>query len=81
MNGDEKWMWHLRFGHLNFKSLSLLSENQMVYGLPQIKQLNKFYEAYILAKHNRKPFQKETIRETRKLLEIMHFDICEPLNV
>ena len=34
---DESWMWHHRFGHLNFRSLSELKSKKMVHGLPQIE--------------------------------------------
>ena len=34
---DESWIWHHRFGHLNFRSLSELKCKKMVHGLPQIE--------------------------------------------
>ena len=34
---DESWMWHHRFGHLNFRSLSEFKSKKMVHGLPQIE--------------------------------------------
>ena len=34
---DESWMWHHRFGHLNFRSLSELKSKKMVHGLAQIE--------------------------------------------
>jgi len=34
---DESWMWHHRFGHLNFRSLSELKSKKMIHGLPQIE--------------------------------------------
>ncbi|AAD32876.1 F14N23.14 [Arabidopsis thaliana] len=33
---EESWLWHLRFGHLNFGGLELLSRKEMVRGLPCI---------------------------------------------
>ena len=33
---DESVLWHKRFGHYNFGSLSQLQKNEMVYGLPEI---------------------------------------------
>nr|KYP35216.1 Copia protein [Cajanus cajan] len=35
---DVNWLWHLRFGHLNFGSLSQLAEKEMVIGLPHIEK-------------------------------------------
>ena len=34
---EESKLWHERFGHLNYKYLSDLSEKEMVMGLPKIK--------------------------------------------
>ncbi|KAG9454468.1 hypothetical protein H6P81_007372 [Aristolochia fimbriata] len=31
---DNSWLWHLRFGHLGFTGLKLLSKEKMVKGLP-----------------------------------------------
>ncbi|KAL1120205.1 hypothetical protein V6Z11_D01G151600 [Gossypium hirsutum] len=31
---DDSWLWHLRFGHLGFSSLKVLSKENMVNGLP-----------------------------------------------
>jgi len=33
---NESWLWHLRFGHLNFQSLENLSKRNLVNGLPHI---------------------------------------------
>lgn len=35
---DESWLWHLRYGHLNWRSLQELSRKKMVHGLPTIQQ-------------------------------------------
>ncbi|GAU23301.1 hypothetical protein TSUD_237550 [Trifolium subterraneum] len=34
---EAAWLWHLKYGHLNFKSLSNLKSNDMVCGLPVIR--------------------------------------------
>ena len=30
---DADWLWHMRFGHLNFNDLKHLSQNKLVEGL------------------------------------------------
>ncbi|XP_061336666.1 uncharacterized protein LOC133283767 [Gastrolobium bilobum] len=35
---NASWLWHLRFGHLNFDGLELLYKKEMVRGLPSISQ-------------------------------------------
>lgn len=34
--GEEEWLWHYRYGHLNFKSLSQLKDKDLVRGVPTI---------------------------------------------
>jgi hypothetical protein len=55
---DESWLWHRRFGHLNFQSLKLLHQKNMVQGLPIISEKNEVCEGCALGKHHRQPFSK-----------------------
>ena len=41
---DENWIWHLRFGHLNFGGLNLLHRKGMVKGLPLLEKLDSICE-------------------------------------
>eukprot|EP00253_Pinus_taeda_P025810 PITA_25810 len=47
---NENWLWHLRFGHLNFRGLNLLNRKRMVRGLPLIEKPDSLSEGshYIL---------------------------------
>ena len=56
---DQAWVWHLRYGHLNFKGLYLLKRNEMVRGLPPIQAPISSCESCILGKQHRKIFPKE----------------------
>eukprot|EP00253_Pinus_taeda_P029582 PITA_29582 len=47
---DENWLWHLRFRHLNFGGLNLLSRKGMVRGLPLIEKSDNLCEGCILGK-------------------------------
>jgi len=47
---DASWLWHLRFGHLNFGSLSLMSKQNMVRGLPSINHPDQLCEGCLLGK-------------------------------
>ena len=53
---NELWKWHLRFGHLNFRRLKLLSNISMVNGLPIVKESEYVCEACILGKQQRNSF-------------------------
>eukprot|EP00268_Persea_americana_P062182 TRINITY_DN79513_c0_g1_i1.p1 TRINITY_DN79513_c0_g1~~TRINITY_DN79513_c0_g1_i1.p1 ORF type:complete len:107 (-),score=13.64 TRINITY_DN79513_c0_g1_i1:97-417(-) len=53
---NEPWKWHLRFGHLYFNGLKLLSTANMVHGLPTVKRPEQVCEACALGKQQRNPF-------------------------
>ena len=77
---DNAWLWHLRFGHLNFGGLKLLSEKEMVKGLPSISLPDQFCEGCLLGKHFRKSFPREATTRARKPLELIHTDVCGPID-
>ncbi|KAG6494325.1 hypothetical protein ZIOFF_049349 [Zingiber officinale] len=74
---DESYLWHLRYGHLNLKSLPLLKQKNMVVGLPEIKQQHEACEGCIYGKMHRFPFPKTAWR-AHFPLELVHADICGP---
>ncbi|KAJ4788299.1 polyprotein [Rhynchospora pubera] len=76
---DKAWLWHLRFGHLNFGGLKELSKKSMVKGLPHIENCDKFCEGCVLGKHPRSSFPKEASYRAKKPLELIHTDICGPI--
>lgn len=47
---EDSWLWHSRFGHLNFKSLHQLGSKQMVVGLPVVVVSEKICEVYMTGK-------------------------------
>ncbi|XP_028072574.1 uncharacterized protein LOC114274797 [Camellia sinensis] len=55
---DESWLWHRRLGHLNFHSLKVLHQKNMVQGLPSIEEIHDVCEGCALGKHHRQPFPK-----------------------
>ena len=76
---DENWLWHLRFGHLNFGGLNLLNRKGMVRGLPLIEKPDSLCEGFILGKQHRESFPSgKSIRE-KSPLEIVHSDVCGPM--
>eukprot|EP00253_Pinus_taeda_P002234 PITA_02234 len=57
---DENWLWHLRFGHLNFGGLNLLRRKGMVKGLPLIEKPDSLCEGCILGNN----IEKFSLRKT-----------------
>ncbi|KAJ4722910.1 Retrovirus-related Pol polyprotein from transposon TNT 1-94 [Melia azedarach] len=75
---DASWLWHLRFGHLNFRGLELLAKKEMVRGLPYINHPNQLCEGCLHGKQFRKSFPKESTFKAKKPLELIHADVCGP---
>ena len=76
---DKAWLWHLRFGHLNYGGLKELARKDMVHGLPNMDYVGKFCEGCVLGKHARNSFQKKAEFRAKKPLELVHTDICGPI--
>ncbi|KAK2989292.1 hypothetical protein RJ640_027329 [Escallonia rubra] len=77
---NQSWLWHLRFGHLNFGGLKLLSMKNMVNGLPSIDQPDQLCEACLVGKQHRHSFPKESISRAKASLELIHTDVCGPID-
>ena len=71
-------LWHSRYGHLSAKGLRLLSNKDMVHGLPQIDQL-EVCEACIHGKQNRRAFPSNANWRASTPLELIHADVCGPM--
>ncbi|KAL4296943.1 hypothetical protein GQ457_12G005360 [Hibiscus cannabinus] len=54
---EDSWLWHLRYEHLGFSGLKLLSKAKMVNGLPEINPPNQLCEACIEGKQHRQRFE------------------------
>ena len=78
---DQSLKWHLRYGHLNFKGLYLLQRKNMVIGLPSINAPLSSCESCILAKQYRESFPKEMSYRVRAPLEIVHTNLCGPMQM
>ena len=57
---DNMNLWHRRYGHLNFRGLNTLYQQNMVYVLPLIKASTKPCNDYLIGKQSRDSFPKTT---------------------
>ncbi|KAL4298280.1 hypothetical protein GQ457_12G029150 [Hibiscus cannabinus] len=78
---DDSWLLHLRYGHLGFSGLKLLSKAKMVNGLPYINPPNQLCEACIKGKQHRQSFEVGKSWRARRPLEIIHTDIAGPFDI
>lgn len=58
----------------------MLSKKKMVKGLPPIYHTDQLCEGCLLGKHSRKSFPKEASTRAKKPLELVHADVCGPIN-
>ncbi|TXG69126.1 hypothetical protein EZV62_004061 [Acer yangbiense] len=77
---DSSWLWHFRYGHLNFGGLRTLQQRNMVTGLPQIATPTQVCEECVVSKQHRNQFPQGKSWRAKKLLELVHSDICGPIN-
>lgn len=78
-NDDERWLWHFRFGHLNFRSLNQLGAKGMVKGLPIIRQPDGLCEGCLTSKQPRNSVKEYSHSRAKHPLEVVYSDVCGPM--
>ena len=73
--------WHKRLGYLNTRSLLQLKEQEMVHGLPHLEDSKTVCEGCMLSKQHRDEFPKEYAWRAKFPLELVHTDICGPMQI
>lgn len=74
-------LWHKRFGHLNQNSLKRLFIEDMVDGIGDgVKGDLGVCEPCIFGKHCRRSFSKTGGLRSKRVLELIHSDVCGPLS-
>jgi hypothetical protein len=76
---NQNWLWHLRFGHLNFKYLNQLVNKGMIIGLPK-NVPNKMCDGCLVGKQPRNVFTKSLPMRSSNVLEVVHSDVCGPFD-
>ena len=77
---DISTLWHLRYAHLNFEALKLLEKYNMVTGMPKIDRPAKLCEVCVMGKQERKPFKVRRTKRAWHRLDLVHSDVCGPIN-
>jgi hypothetical protein len=75
-HNDEAWLWHGRFGHLNFSALRDLGKKEMVTGMPVVDHVEQVCDGCTLGKQHRPPFPQVSNFRADKGLELVHADLC-----
>ena len=75
---EESDIWHKRLDHLNRRDMMKL--NSLAFGYSISSCNNEPCESCIKGKQSKLPFLKESQR-TKGILEVIHTDICDPMEV
>lgn len=81
VNSSDSWLWHARFGHLNFRSLNQLGVKQMVKGLPEVEVPEKVCGGCLISKQSRNSFKSHLPMRSTNVLEVVHSDVCGPFEI
>ena len=76
----ENILWHKRLGHINNTDMSLLRDKQGR-GLPQTVSSVHDCKECVYGKHHRTVFPKSEGGRATEILEIVHSDICGPIEI
>lgn len=71
-------LWRERYGHLNYKGLKQLEQEEMVEGLPHIMEGDKC-EDCVAGKQSRNPFLVGKAWKATENLHLVHMDIYGPM--
>jgi len=75
---SKSWLCHMRYGHLNFKRLRMMSNNRVVTGIDSIQQPGTVCDSYCEAKQPRKSYKAEIATRTSVVLNLVHTYVCGP---
>nr|GFB06218.1 hypothetical protein [Tanacetum cinerariifolium] len=79
---SQAWLWHRRLSHLNFDTINLLSKNDIVVGLPKLKFVkDHLCSSCELGKAKQKSFHTKLTPSSKRLLQLLHMDLCGPIRV
>jgi hypothetical protein len=73
---DEAWLWHGRYGHLNFRSHRELGVKGMVDGIPLLDHAEEFCDGCALGKQQRHHFPQVASYCGNNPLDLFHADLC-----
>ena len=78
---DDVWLWHKRLCHFNFDNLISISNMKKVRGFPKLKKPdNVMCKQCQLGKMTKSTFESKTYT-SKEVLEIVHTDLCGPIEV
>lgn len=79
---DEKWLWHKRLRHANFRLISKFIKQKLVKGLPELHyHSDALCGACQKGKSVKTTFKPKNIVSTYIPLELLHIDLFGPVSI
>ncbi|GJT25509.1 retrovirus-related pol polyprotein from transposon TNT 1-94 [Tanacetum coccineum] len=76
-SSSQAWLWHRHFSHLNFDTINLLSNYDIVIGLPKLKFVkDHLCSSCELGKAKHKSFMTKTTLSSKRRLQLLHMTLC-----
>ncbi|KAI3736237.1 hypothetical protein L6452_15775 [Arctium lappa] len=77
---QQRWLWHRRLSHLNFRYINKLVHGKLVKGLPELKyDKEHLCAACEKGKMKRAAHKPKPELSTSSPLELIHMDLCGPM--
>ncbi|KAD6118940.1 hypothetical protein E3N88_10211 [Mikania micrantha] len=73
-------IWHRRFGHISFKYLRTMQQNELVLGLPKVGEYNKVCDTCLMGKQQKEAIPKRSTWRASEKLQLIHTDLCGPIS-
>jgi transposase InsO family protein len=75
----EEWLWHFRYGHLNFGDLNRMQSKAIVKGLPHIHVPKDVCAECVESKMPRGAFNPNVPSRSKRKLQVIFSDVCGPI--
>jgi hypothetical protein len=70
------WLWHGRYGHLNFGALRRPVNAKMVQGLLALDQVDQVSDGCLIGKQRHSSFLGQACHRAKAALNLVHGDLC-----
>lgn len=72
--------WHYRLGHINIRFLNLMTSNNMVTGLPNLKSTLSLCKGCLNGKQTKQTYPTDGATRAIVPLALIHMDLCGPMH-
>ena len=81
VKNEDSWLWHYRFGHLNFRGLNQLVDKEMILGVPKMEIPSTIGDTCLIGKQPRNAFSYSTSHRSKLVLNVVYSYVCRLLEV